>query len=259
MVHKLGKNPTLVAQAVFDDVSRNDEVDRDLNPCMCCDNQCDLATGIETTLVAQTAHWFVEKMRTAGYAWDYSQCVYMPSRRAEAEAGFDLSLGYYSRRPRVRTMHKVVYGKHWCDTAWEWNTADGDWKHMVTLARVFNRRDELYPFLIIHTCFCVHEYRRMGQRLGDVPIPVFDSLLRTVVIDLGAITRQQMHALDEGRELVVIKKVVEQLERESPEDYLGRLASPDLFEAKITSEEGDIILPVISLSELGEFCVEHLQ
>ena len=45
-----------------------------------------------------------------------------------------------------------------------------------------------FPFLVIHVCYCVHDYRRMGfVGSNKHSIPSFDSPLRTIIIDLAAL------------------------------------------------------------------------
>lgn len=251
MLHVKDNYAGVIAQAIEADVHLQETMDYDLNPCICQNDNCELATGIETSLVAMTAHWLIEKMRVEGREADYQENVFMPSRRAEARGGFDLSLGHYATRHRVRTMHKVLYGRYWCDEAWSWKTRlrGNDWKHLRSLIQLFERDGGFRPYLTFHVCFCVHDYRRMGKMLGDIPIPAFENILRTVVVDLGEIVRQRGMPENNGT-FIISKQSHKRIQNEAATDYLVRIAAKDLFDARITGDAEDVMLPILSLSEL---------
>ena len=83
-------------------------------------------------------------------------------------------------------MHKLLTGK-WCDGYWKWCCEDEDVLHMALLMGAHQVHGVLPPFLVIHVCFCVHDYRRMGTTAPNkCLIPGFDSPLRTIIVDYGA-------------------------------------------------------------------------
>jgi hypothetical protein len=155
-----------------------------------CENlqrNCKLATGLEGLFVAEIAsrfHAWLHERR----GWKFNECIYFPSTRIERKCGFDLSIGHFEQRRRVRLMHKLV--QKWCDTGWDWHSKkewSGDPKiyrcadHIVSLVQQFQQSQGLIlPYLSLTACFCLHEHRRMG--CDD--IPAFEHHSRSLFIDL---------------------------------------------------------------------------
>ena len=149
---------------------------------------CSLAPGIEHLFVFQTALAALEELKTTMQEIAPSQVVYMPHSRSE-KGGFDLSLGTIESGKRVLSMHKLR--KHsWCDSSWSWKSSSDRTSHgqIIKLVNHYAKRDHL-PFLALHTCYCVHEYRRMGCRVNGVEVPRFSAHIRSVFVDLRPIRR----------------------------------------------------------------------
>jgi hypothetical protein len=268
MTHIRRGSNSLIAQAIE---TATEELDSDLalNPCEVTSANCRLSSGIETTFVALTAHWLLEKVRADGHRVRFQEAIYMPSRRAERRGGFDLSIGEFTGRTRVRTMHKVLYGKsrfngtktfnRWCDESWNWaitQASGGDYMHLWSLLDNFAQEQVFRPYLVLHLCYCVHEYRRMGRIVEGLHIPAFDSLLRTVVVDLGAIfdglggNIWQPLAKEQNFQLQVAKRVPERCPGEEPRAHLDRISARELFQAHVVGSEIDTALPIMTLDEL---------
>ncbi len=175
------------------------DTDLGLNACQTANAACILAPGIEHLFVALTANYLISPILASNNPWKYQDLVYCPHTTIERKCGFDLSIGHFQRPYRVRTMHKLHYGKKrlhpWTDEHWSWSTTDGDKKecarikrHLIRLLKAYNlpvAGFKVYePFMVLHLCFCIHEYRRMGLEQDGVTIPAFEDKLRTVVIDL---------------------------------------------------------------------------
>jgi hypothetical protein len=178
------------------------DTDLGLNACQTANAACILAPGIEHLFVTLTAKYLIGQLLSENRLWKYQDLVYCPHTTIEQKCGFDLSIGHFERPYRIRTMHKLHYGKKrlhpWTDEDWSWSTADGDKKerkrikrHLIQLFKAYNIPFEgvrVYePFMVLHLCFCIHEYRRMGLEHNGVKIPGFEDKLRTVVLDLRPI------------------------------------------------------------------------
>jgi hypothetical protein len=238
---------------------------------------CELRSGLETAFVGLTADYVLEEVRNrTPNSASYHHWVYMPSRRAEGVTGYDLSLGHFERwgdaTRRVRSMHKLLLS--WCDNRWRrtFNPGTRDHEHLVALVEDYRRNlkrraawatdVEIRPFLIIHICGCVHEYRRMGLRLHEfevpeIVIPDIDSLLRTVVIPLAEVAE-----LSEPLEELSVRyrrDTTGRGEEEASQEYLDRIAAPDNHHAVVLKDDQTIAsLNVISLSEWREEIVNFL-
>jgi hypothetical protein len=265
MSHIRRGSNSMVAK-VIEAATREQDTDLALNPCEVTSASCRLSSGVETAFVALTAHWFLRKMQVNHPGVEFQEAIFMPSRRAECRGGFDLSIGEFTGRARVRTMHKVLYGRsrfngtrtfnRWCDESWSWSItprSGGDYRHLVSMLAM---EQAFQPFLILHICYCVHEYRRMGKVVKGLRIPGFDSLLRTVVVDLRTIaggahgTVWRMDAQTHNLELQITKQVPEQPRDEDPQEYLDRISARGLFQAHVVAGEINEALPIITLDEL---------
>lgn len=148
-------------------------------------NGCSLASGIEYSFVNLFCY---ELMKSRSFIDSnfYHKLFYIPNLQAEAKVGFDLSIGNYTQLNRIRTMHKVL-SERFCDESWVFNISrdSGDYRH---LSQLIESSENISPFLILNICFCIHDYRRMGDSfpVGDRLIinPQFNSLGRTIIINL---------------------------------------------------------------------------
>lgn len=148
---------------------------------------CKLKSGEESLFVTVLCCEIQRRLEKQGIHLPVNEFFYCPSRRTEWKLGFDLSIGTGSPH-RIRTMHKLLTG-NLCDGKWTWATKDEDTLHLALLMGAHHaHHGVLQPFLVIHVCFCVHDYRRMGAPAPDKwLIPGFDSPLRTIIIDLAAL------------------------------------------------------------------------
>lgn len=146
---------------------------------------CKLKSGEESLFVTQFCHQLASHLLSKTVAIPFQQFFYCPSRRTEWKLGFDLSIGRVGTSRRIRTMHKMIHGK-WCDNRWERTLRKEDSLHIaILLANHYLGEEGLRPYIVLHVCFCVHDYRRMGIDTGKKwSIPASDSLLRTALIDL---------------------------------------------------------------------------
>jgi len=224
--------------------------------------RCRLESGVETAFVAVFCNYIWQHLATSGAEPPFHEFFYIPSRRAEKKVGYDLSIGHFSSDDRIRTMHKLVY-RRWCDQKWQWSVSaafdtDGrpyrTYGHMGTLLQVYAAGDTLEPYLVLHVCYCIHDYRRMGVAYEGYRIPSLDSLLRTVIISLHAVSGQipgwQDIVESPDFKLMVRKAAPERSDYETSGQYLARIATKDQFE--ITVEPGNIHLSdcVLTLHQL---------
>ena len=224
--------------------------------------RCRLESGVETAFVAVFCNYIWQHLATSGAEPAFHEFFYSPSRRAEKKVGYDLSIGHFGSEHRIRTMHKLVYHR-WCDEKWRWSVSaalDENGQpyrthgHVSTMLQTYERHRTLEPYLVLHVCHCIHDYRRMGAICEGYRIPSLDSLLRTVIIPLHAVSGQipgwQDIAESPDFKLMVRKAAPERLDGEPPRDYLARIAAKDQFE--ITVEPGNIPLSdcILTLDEL---------
>lgn len=213
--------------------------------------------------MSMTSHYIVNELCQAGYDINFQKSIYIPNIRAEETAGFDLSIGHAFERPRVRTMNKHLFGNQsfnrWCDEEWSWEIRGNngiDHRHLCSLIRNYENENNIFrPFLILHICFCLHEYRRMGMNLEDITIPNFISPLRTIVVNIGSILENQNQVnpnellYSNDFVLRIDKTIVERNEAESRNEYLSRIEDSELFTATATGSNIALTLPTITLSE----------
>lgn len=215
---------------------------------------CKLRSGLETNFVSLTADYLLEAVdKRTKDSICYHHWVYMPSRRAEGVTGYDLSFGHFNRtRPprRVRSMHKLLLS--WCDNrrCRTFNPDNRDHNHLEVLIESCSRNSptgtQILPFLVIHLCGCVHEYRRMGLKVQNFVIPDIESLLRTVVIPLEEIANLS----DPLEEISVryYRDTYQRWENEGPQEYLDRIADPENHHAVVLKEDDTLLkLPVFDL------------
>lgn len=205
---KYPKTSSLIAKAVHDDAKKH--VDFDAQPGMnTCRGvpKCGNAEALEDLFVAATAHWFADKLNLP-----FHEVIYAPNRIVERRCGFDLSVGQFnSKKIRIRIQSKIV--PTWCDVKnsirLDARQHDGTPKTQWTSANRLHRQAELlgsicaeskqraFPYLMVHQCFCLHEYRRMGRSLGTVEVPRLEAGLRTLAVDLSDPTFIQHATQDE--------------------------------------------------------------
>jgi hypothetical protein len=154
---------------------------------------CQIGTNDETRFMNLFFLHVLNQMGAGEHLPQLHKFYYTPHRRSERLLGCDMSIGFYKDPNRINTMHKLLNEK-WCDQTWGWSSAldaeeraSADTNNIRTLlTRKREKNELLLPYLVIHVCYCVHEYRRMTNRApsGDFPIPGIESNLRTAIIDL---------------------------------------------------------------------------
>jgi hypothetical protein len=164
---------------------------------------CSLAPGIEHLFVFQTAFAAFERLKGKMKNIVPCQVIYMPHTRSE-KGGFDLSLGTVESERRILLMHKLRKSA-WCDSRWCWKSSSDSKAHgqIIKLLDHYAMMHDRLPFLGLHTCYCVHEYRRMGSQVKGLQVPGFCHRIRSVFLDLlpilqvddwrGALRRRQVH------------------------------------------------------------------
>ncbi len=229
--------------------------------------RCKLASGVEATFVAVLCDHVMHHLAARGIEQPFHEFFYIPSRRAEGKVGYDLSIGCYNSNSRIRTMHKLIYPR-WCDEKWTWSLSkfyrsdclSNDHRHLETLLKNYenyNTYPRLAPYLVLNVCYCIHDYRRMGATHNGWQIPSFDSLLRTVIVDLAAICRRVpnwrnvLQYPDFG--LVVTKQAPRQEEDELAQEYLCRIGKKEMYEVRVDPDGTQLEGCVLTLEEL---CLE---
>jgi hypothetical protein len=246
-------------------------------------SRCELQSGNETSFVALFADMIAQTPCVKEEGLSYHQLFYFPSRDAEHSVGYDLSIGKYSSRSRIRTMHKELKDI-WCDEAWKWRLPStdrkislvsnrsrrnfnyelegrepsGDYRHLIALLTDYHNTacSRLFPYLVLHVNYCIHDYRRMGMTvrdgqgaLGTWEIPGPESLLRTVVVDLSKIRETLGDGWLEKVQtpqflLKVEKKSQDRRDGEQPGQFLERIADHNLVEVTVeTRGEQPRIVP----------------
>jgi hypothetical protein len=232
------------------------DTDLGLSPCQTANAACVLAPGIEHLFVTKTANYLVARLnKELDASWLFQELVYCPHQTSEKKCGFDLSVGHYQRPNRIRTMHKLHFGTKqvhpWPDEDWTWSTLDGNAKerdrikrHLLLLLDVYKERGFYEPFLALHLCFCVHEYRRMREDEPGHLIPSFVDPLRTVIVDLRPLAR-----------LVEYKPVINA-------EHFGILIQHNhaacTTDARLLGVPRHDTLPVLTMEELGDRAVERV-
>jgi len=222
---------------------------------------CELRTGLELAYVGLVADHVLKEIRARiRENQAYQDWFYVPSLRSERKTGYDLSIGRIGSENRVRSMHKV--SKAWCDLNRKWSLPkdDGDRKHLKVLVQYRQSHDSLRPFLILHICWCLHDYRRMGIVYEDFTVPGPESLLRTIVIplepllQLEGINDQIINALS----VVYQRESNTRNENEPAQDFLMRIGNPENHRCAAILDDQEINLPVLSLEEFVQYSVNHL-
>ncbi len=154
---------------------------------------CGNKEALEDLFVSATANWFAAETKLP-----FQEVVYAPNRWIERDCGFDLSIApVNSTRLRLRIQNKIEAS--WCDasnnisfhasrfegTTERW-TDENRLHHQVRLlcSMYPESKERAYPYLMVHQCFCLHEYRRMGRKVSEIYVPNLGDKLRTMAIDL---------------------------------------------------------------------------
>lgn len=233
------------------------DTDLGLSPCQTANAACILAPGIEHLFVTKTANYLVDRLRDeVDKGWLFQELVYCPHQTIEKKCGFDLSVGHYQRPNRIRTMHKLHFGTKqthpWPDEDWTWSTLDGDAKererikkHLLLLINVYKERKFYEPFLILHLCFCVHEYRRMSDDEPDQLIPSFTDPRRTIVVDLRPLAGTgNCDTLIKGDPFSIT---------------IEHTQKTNTTQAKLAGIPKRDSLPILSLKQLGDHTVKRVK
>lgn len=182
---------------------------------------CNFAPGIEHLFVFQSAFASFESLKAKVPSLAPCQMMYMPHSTSE-KGGFDLSLGTIATNNRILVMHKLK-SETWCDAEWRWNST-GDGKAHGQIAKLLNHHLEeklRLPYIALHTCYCLHEYRRMGGKTEGVDVPAFSHPVRSVFVDLRPILQ-----VDKWQEKLRQRQVhVEVKHRQNEESVQSTLVS----------------------------------
>jgi hypothetical protein len=140
--------------------------------------------------VAEIASRIHAQIRNRQRRSTFNHWIYMPSTAIEGKCGFDLSIGRFDERRRIRLMHKLIC--RWCDVTWSWRSHSPGQAtkvsraalHLHNLASQFiHGRRMIRPYLSFTVCFCLHEHRR----LGSAGIPAFEDPRRSFFIDVSGL------------------------------------------------------------------------
>lgn len=263
---------SLLAAAIDKDIP-NQDPNPALNPCKVESAYCHLTTGIEHCFVALTCHKLALYLRETGIQSNFQDVIYIPNLRAEKKGGFDLSIGVgvSDLTPRLRTMHKMLDGRRsfnrWCDESWRWSITrkdKKDWNHLNTLLSNYIdnlANNEFRPFLILHVCYCLHDYRRMGKVIDGTRIPDFSEPLRSTVIDISQIVTGLREEIwrdllnSDDFELQITKDVLNREPDESPGEYLVRIGNLNLFKAFAQGNGHRFQMPILTFQQFldGQF------
>jgi hypothetical protein len=253
---------SLISEAIAE-ITDNHQLDPTTDHCK-ADGWCQLKSGHEVAFVGLIADYLFqaiqERRRTR---LKYHHWVYMPSRRAERLVGYDLSIGMYNneRSRRVRSMHKLLL--RWCDNVQSWGLGPGkrDHEHLKALIEDYRASRAVRPYLVIHICYCIHDYRRMGLQHKGFQILDVDSLLRTIVVpiaELSAQAEQQMIPL-EAVSLQYRRDTNKRLAAEDPQAYLERIADVSNHHMTVKIDGEPIMdLPILNLEQWRNETVEFL-
>lgn len=151
--------------------------------------RCGNEEALEDIFVAATAHWFANQLKAP-----FHKVIYAPNRRVEERCSFDLSVGLVNTtKIRLRIQSKIYTGA--CDVAQtiiiprpsKATKPDRVVRQVEELCNVFRKsKGVARPYLMIHQCRCLHEYRRMGTVVDKIPVPALDHALRSIAIDLAS-------------------------------------------------------------------------
>lgn len=250
--------PPSLVESAFNDVIGH-ELDPVVDQCKAPQGRCELESGHEVTFVSLVADYLLRGIkRRIEEQVDYNQWVYMPSRKAEKLVGYDLSVGRYDQHGRMRSMHKLLLS--WCDKRRQWTMSPRttDHSHLKALFRDWSSAQEfILPFLILHVCYCIHEYRRMDTAVDEMgfKIPGVESLLRTVVIPLGGLFEKVIHInIDLAHTtLKYYRDTNRRQPNESPQVYLDRIGHVDNHHVAVeVGGENIDTLPVLTLHQWKE-------
>jgi hypothetical protein len=179
-----------IVERIVDIASDGHAINPETDYCK-CNASCELQTGHEFCFVSLFANELFYSIHQNKPEAKYFEWVYIPNLRAENIVGYDLSVGQYETNRRIRTMNKLLM-KPWCDQDMTWNLAINgqDKRHFDILYKDFqNNKGEIKYFLILHSCYCIHEYRRMGDKVvlddNTFIIPAINSFFRTTILPLN--------------------------------------------------------------------------
>ena len=130
------------------------------------------------------------------------------------------------------------------------NRACGDYRHLKSLVEQWLERNFLLPFLVINVFSCIHDYRRMGVPYKNYRIPKFNSLLRTVIIDLRKIPDFRNMIEDESFKLTVSKEIIPREQGETPQRYIDRISAKELFKVRVSPGNIQVNEPILTIDEL---------
>ncbi len=243
---------------------------------------CKLLSGEEPYFVALLSNNIQQHLALNGLVIPYEQLFYSPSRYTEWMVGFDLSIGRINTVHRLRTMHKVLYG-NWCDSSWKWENEPNDNLHMATLIANCHRHNSLLAYFVLHICYCVHDYRRMGLPSDEGwALPPFPSLLRTVVVDLVGLSKRSdtLKRIDwqnmadrfdackikaEARKVLasyppftlMLEKDISSVDTSlCPQEYLKQCEAKTLFKLRCGEKEDHIAEPLLEFQALADMTLD---
>ncbi len=222
---------------------------------------CELRTRLEFDFVGLIADKLLGEIRhRTNIGFSYHDWIYIPNLRAEKKVGCDLSMGRIDHSDRIRSMHKVI--NSWCDKQKRWSLSKKhDRNHLWSLIRDSRRSDcHIKPYLVLHTCYCLHDYRRMGLEFDGFTNPDPDSLLRTVIIPIEPLARLE-EINERTKDLLDLKyhrRTNTRLKNESSQDYLERISSLGNHHCSVIVNERTVELPVLTLEQYIQEAALHL-
>ena len=163
-------------------------------------------------------------------------------------------------------MHKLLLS--WCDSRRSWTLSpsrEGDYQHLVSLYNDWSENNIL-PFLVIHICFCIHDYRRMGKvfEIGgnQVAFPGFENLLRTIVVPLNElfIFFREINFAPERNQFKVryFRCSTAKARNESAQDFWNRISLPENHCAMVQIDGNyERELQIINLPDWRNMVVSH--
>jgi len=160
-------------------------------------------------------------------------------------------------------MNKLLL--EWCDKVNSWNMGPGskDHEHFKRLYEDWEKSPEssanISSYLVLHKCYCIHDYRRMGLRFYgyDFDIPGIETLLRTCIIPLVpvfAFCKKENVSLDDLSIKYSMNSNV-RMDSEKPVKYLSRIGAKENHSCTLSWKGQEEEIPVLLLAE---FCSEAI-
>jgi hypothetical protein len=254
---------SLISQAIVD-ATEGHSVDDRIDQCAIEPNPnnkkpCRLKTRLEYAYVGLVTYELLREIRRrTQQEQKYQDWFYIPNLRAESKVGCDLSFGRINHLHRVRSMHKVI--SSWCDLqrSWKIPARGPDRNHLAALISEHQNLRDIQPYLILHVCYCLHDFRRMGQSCNDFVIPGPTSLIRTVVIKLESLVRYSENEIRERLFFQYSRRSNKRLRNETNQEFLDRISDPANHQCAAGIDGQFQQLPLLTFDEFIQEAVNHL-